>query len=118
MLNRLVVVCVFSIMLLGMSCSVMAAEIRAAVVTGQYTAEISCDDDFQVEDEITGRKVTLAKGKYFLNASGNGLKINDEIFQHRLKISSLNDGAEPKINKKKLCRTPGSQCAKWQTAAD
>lgn len=100
MLNRLVVVCVFSIMLLGMSCSVMAAEIRAAVVTGQYTAEISCDDDFQVEDEITGRTVTLAKGKYFLNASGNGLKINDEIFQHRLKISRLNDGAEPKINKK------------------
>lgn len=100
MLQRIIVICLAVILYDGISLPASAADIRAAVVSGQYTAEISCDNDFMVVDTVTGESTAMAKGKYFLSANNGVLKLNDRLFAHPIRFTVEADGVMPQINKK------------------
>lgn len=100
MLKRLFIICLSVLLLAGINVAAEAARVRAAVVSRQYNAEISCDDDFLVVDEVTGESAALAKGKYFLSVADGGLKINDIVFTGRIRFAAGDNGMLPRINKK------------------
>lgn len=100
MLQRIIVICLAVVLYAGISLPASAADIRAAVVSGQYTAEISCDNDFMVVDTVTGESTAMAKGKYFLSVNNGVLKLNDKLFAHPIRFTVGAEGAIPQINKK------------------
>lgn len=55
----------------GFAPAAEAALLRVALVTGQTTAEISCDDEFEVQSGW--QKTVMPKGKYFLFIKDNRL---------------------------------------------
>ena len=66
MLKKLLLIC---LVMLSICSTVFASgsdDLRVALVYGQYSAEISCDDEFIVEDLATGKLSTLPEGKYRL----------------------------------------------------
>ncbi len=100
MLQRIIIICLAVALYAGISVPASAADIRAAVVSGQYTAEISCDDDFSVVDTVTGKSAAMAKGKYFLSVSGKALKLDDQLFVNPIRLLASAEGKLPLVNKK------------------
>ncbi len=74
-------------------------QLRVALVTGQATAEISCEDDFEV---VSGwQKTVMPKGKYFLHSQDGMLQFDDQHkFGGSVYVRALPEKALPQINKR------------------
>lgn len=83
----------------GFAPAAEAALLRVALVTGQTTAEISCDDEFEVQSGW--QKTVMPKGKYFLHIQDGRLQLDE---QHRfggtVYFNALEGKAQPKINQR------------------
>lgn len=82
-------------------CSVASAaeQLRIALVEGQTTAEISCDDEFIVSS--AGVKQTLPKGKYFVHLT-EGKVVLDEMHSYtgRVTLQPAAGKALPQVNRR------------------
>lgn len=79
--------------------NVSAQEIRVALVKDQATAEISCDDEFEVSDGVKVRR--LPKGKYFIHGKNGRLSLNDDnTFGAELQIKAVEGKKLPQVNKR------------------
>lgn len=98
MLRKIIFVSIFLLSCLW-SFSALANQLRVCLVNKQTTAEISCDDEFEVVDGK--HKYMLPKGKYFLHNYQGRIKFSDKyIFNNKIKIYPKKDKALPKVNKK------------------
>ena len=102
MLKKVILLC---LMLLSLSSACFATsgsdDLRVALVYGQYSAEISCDDEFTVEDLATGKLSTLPEGKYFLNVKEGKLTMGEHIFSNKIEINRFEGKSLPQINKRR-----------------
>lgn len=76
-----------------------AQEIRVAIVHGQYSAEISCEDSFTVIDKMTNKQVQFAEGKYFLHIQNDKMQMEDHSFSNNIVLQAENT-AVIKVNKR------------------
>ena len=99
MLKKLFLIC---LTLLSV-CSVCFAkeDLRVALVYGQYSAEISCDDEFTVKDFATGKVRTIPEGKYFLNVKDGKLTMGEQVFSNKIAINRFEGKSLPQINKRR-----------------
>ena len=99
MLKKLFLIC---LSLLSV-CSVCFAkeDLRVALVYGQYSAEISCDDEFTVKDFATGKVSTIPEGKYFLNVKDGKLTMGEQVFSNKIAINRFEGKSLPQINKRR-----------------
>lgn len=100
MLKKLLCICLLLLALCGLSVAASAAGIRVALVSGQYTAEISCDDEFTVVDNAAGTETSVPKGRYFLNAADGRLTLDKFTFGRSIAIRASEGKAAPEINKR------------------
>lgn len=100
MLKKLIYICLL-LAVCGVGSAAAAADIRVALVSGQYTAEISCDDEFAVVDNITGAATIVPKGRYFLNAAEGRLTLDKFTFGRSIAIRGSEGKAAPEINKRR-----------------
>lgn len=83
----------------GFAPAAEAALLRVALVTGQTTAEISCDDEFEVQSGW--QKTVMPKGKYFLHIQDGRLQLDEQhCFGGTVYFSALEGKAQPKINQR------------------
>ena len=73
MLKKLLFICLMIMSISSISFAKSSEDLRVALVYGQYSAEISCDDEFTVKDFATGKVSTIPEGKYFLNVKDGKL---------------------------------------------
>ena len=99
MLKKLFLLCLIALSI----CSTCFANdnLRVALVYGQYSAEISCDDEFTVEDLATGKVNTLPEGKYFLNVKEGKLTMGEHTFSNKIEINRFEGKSLPQINKRR-----------------
>ena len=99
MLKKLFLICLIALSV----CSVCFANdnLRVALVYGQYSAEISCDDEFTVEDLATGKVSTIPEGKYFLNVKEGKLTMGEQVFSDKIAINRFEGKSLPQINKRR-----------------
>lgn len=100
MLKKLLCICLVMLAVCGMGSAAAAADIRVALVSGQYTAEISCDDEFIVTDNANGQSVNVPKGRYFLNIADGKLTLENFTFGSAITISASEGKVLPEINKR------------------
>ncbi len=106
MLKKLLLVC----LLLCMNSFASAEElVRVALVSGQYSAEISCDDEFTVRDDVTGKASVIPKGRYFLNVVDGKFTLNDMRFNDKIHIERYDGKALPQVNKRRYAGTLTAQ---------
>ncbi|MBQ7318327.1 MAG: SpoIID/LytB domain-containing protein [Phascolarctobacterium sp.] len=86
-------------------------DLRVAIIHGQYSAEISCDDEFTIKDLATGKESTIPQGKYFLNVKDGKLTMGEQSFGEQITINRFEGKSLPQINKR---RYAGSLLAKVQ----
>lgn len=100
MLRKLLVL---SILVLSMSLAsvcVAAEELRVALVEGQTTVEISCDDEFMAQS-ANGEEQTLPKGKYFVHVADGKLVLDDaHSFNGSVICKPLAGKALPQVNQR------------------
>lgn len=102
MLKAMRTVCLI-LLCLSFTALAAAAPMRVALVEGQSTVEISCDDDFLVRDSNTGAEETVPKGKYFLHIQQGKLCLEEgRVFGKDLVIMALPEKELPKINKREF----------------
>lgn len=100
MLRKLLVLCM-TLLCLSWSTVVAAAElVRVALVSGQYSIELTGEDDFLVVERSTGRKELLPKGKYFVRGEQGKLVIGEQNFQGAVSIQTQADKKLPQVNKR------------------
>lgn len=97
MLRKLIFICLFIVM--GIINTAAAANIRVAVVSGQYSAEISCDTDLVVYSYDNGRQIVLPQGKYFLHIKDGMLDLNEQNLGRSIRLENKNSGSLA-VNKK------------------
>lgn len=90
MLRRLICICL--LMMMGWINSAAAQDIRVAVVNGQYSAEISCDDEITVYNKDSGTETVLPQGKYFLHVKKGVLTVDDRSLGNSISIKNKKDG--------------------------
>ncbi|MCD8175801.1 MAG: SpoIID/LytB domain-containing protein [Phascolarctobacterium sp.] len=96
-MKKIICICLL-VTVFGSAGTVLAATIRVGLVSGQATAEISCDSDFILSDG--SENMTVPAGKYFLNAQDGALAMENVIFGRRLYISASEGKNIPQINKR------------------
>ena len=101
MLKKLLLICIMLLCLGNVSLAFASDDLRVALVYGQYSAEISCDDEFTVEDLATGKESTIPKGKYFLNVKEGKLTMGEQAFSNKIKINRFEGKSLPQINKRR-----------------
>ena len=75
MLKKLFILSLLLLSIVFSSIASAAEELRIALVEGQTTAEISCDDEFMVSS--AGGQQTLPKGKYFVHVADGKLALDE-----------------------------------------
>lgn len=105
MLKKLLLICIMLLCLGNVSLAFASDDLRVALVYGQYSAEISCDDEFTVEDLATGKESTIPKGKYFLNVKEGKLTMGEQAFSNKIKINRFEGKSLPQINKRRYAGT-------------
>ena len=105
MLKKLLLICIMLLCLGNVSLAFASDDLRVALVYGQYSAEISCDDEFTVEDLATGKESTIPKGKYFLNVKEGKLTMGEQAFSNKVKINRFEGKSLPQINKRRYAGT-------------
>lgn len=90
MFRRLIFICL--LMMMGWINSAAAQDIRVAVVNGQYSAEISCDDEITVYNKDSGTETVLPQGKYFLHVKKGVLTVDDRSLGNSISIKNKKDG--------------------------
>lgn len=105
MLKKLLLICIMLLCLGNASFAFASDDLRVALVYGQYSAEISCDDEFTVEDLATGKVSTIPEGKYFLNVKEGKLTMGEQTFSHKIKINRFEGKSLPQINKRRYTGT-------------
>lgn len=111
MLKKLLLICLILLSFSSVTFANAGDDLRVALVYGQYSAEISCDDEFTVEDLATGKVSTVPKGKYFLNVKDGKLTMGEQAFGEQITINRFEGKSLPRINKR---RYAGSLVAKVQ----
>lgn len=101
MLRKLLLICLMIMSISGISFASASDDLRVALVHGQYSAEISCDDEFTVEDLATGKVSTIPKGKYFLNVKEGKLTMGEQAFSNKIAINRFEGKSLPQINKRR-----------------
>ena len=76
MLRRILVLTMLLLSLSLVSVCAAAEQLRVALIEGQSTVEISCEDEFQAQS-AAGEKQTLPKGKYFVHVADGRLVLDD-----------------------------------------
>ena len=105
MLKKLLLICIM-LLCLGNACFAFASDdLRVALVYGQYSAEISCDDEFTIQDLATGKESTIPQGKYFLNVKDGKLTMGEHIFSNKIEINRYEGKSLPQINKRRYAGT-------------
>ncbi len=78
-----------------------ASLLRIALIEAQATAELDCEDDFFVEDLLSGKVTVVPAGKYFLRGSGENIIMDaTKIFGKKITIAGAAGKNNPTINKK------------------
>lgn len=111
MLKKLLLICLILLSFSSVTFANAGDDLRVALVYGQYSAEISCDDEFTVEDLATGKVSTVPQGKYFLNVKDGKLTMGEQAFGEQITINRFEGKSLPRINKR---RYAGSLVAKVQ----
>ncbi|MBQ8417268.1 MAG: SpoIID/LytB domain-containing protein [Phascolarctobacterium sp.] len=111
MLKKLLLICLILLSFSSVTFANAGDDLRVALVYGQYSAEISCDDEFTVEDLATGKVSTIPQGKYFLNVKDGKLTMGEQAFGEQITINRFEGKSLPQINKR---RYAGSLVAKVQ----
>ena len=101
MLKKLLLICLVMLSLCSTAFASGSDNLRVALVYGQYSAEISCDDEFTVEDLATGKLSILPEGKYFLNVKEGKLTMGEHIFSNKIEINRFEGKSLPQINKRR-----------------
>lgn len=99
MLKRFWHGCLTAALLLVLCGQAQARELRVALVSGQYNAEISCDDEFLVRDG-SGEEAVLPKGKYFLHVEEDKLVLGAYAFVNDIAILQLEGRKTPSVNRR------------------
>ena len=101
MLKKLLLICLLMLSICSTAFASGSDDLRVALVYGQYSAEISCDDEFTVEDLATGKLSTLPEGKYFLNVKEGKLTMGERVFSNKIAINRFEGKSLPQINKRR-----------------
>ena len=101
MLKKLLLICLVVLSICSTAFASGSDDLRVALVYGQYSAEISCDDEFTVEDLATGKHSTLPEGKYFLNVKEGKLTMGERVFSNKIAINRFEGKSLPQINKRR-----------------
>lgn len=99
MLKKLLLIYLMIMSISSISFAKSSEDLRVALVYGQYSAEISCDDEFIVEDLATGKVNTIPEGKYFLNVKEGKLTMGEQVFSNKIAINRFEGKSLPQINK-------------------
>ena len=111
MLKKLLLICLILLSFSSVSFANAGDDLRVAIIHGQYSAEISCDDEFTIKDLATGKESTIPQGKYFLNVKDGKLTMGEQSFGEQITINRFEGKSLPQINKR---RYAGSLLAKVQ----
>lgn len=111
MLKKLFLICTLLLILGSTALANAGDDLRVAIIHGQYSAEISCDDEFTIKDLATGKESTIPQGKYFLNVKDGKLTMGEQSFGEQITINRFEGKSLPQINKR---RYAGSLLAKVQ----
>lgn len=111
MLKKLLLICLILLSFSSVSFANAGDDLRVAIIHGQYSAEISCDDEFTIKDLATGKESTIPQGKYFLNVKDGKLTMGEQAFGEQITINRFEGKSLPQINKR---RYAGSLLAKVQ----
>ena len=111
MLKKLLLICLILLSFSSVSFANAGDDLRVAIIHGQYSAEISCDDEFTIKDLATGKESTIPQGKYFLNVKDGKLTMGEQAFGEQITINRFEGKSLPQINKR---RYAGSLVAKVQ----
>ena len=68
-----------------------APEMAVSLVDGQYSAAINSEVDFTVWDGVSGKTVSLKKGKYFLNGANGMVNIGGKTFNYGVVLKLTDD---------------------------
>ena len=101
MLKKLFLICILLLTFGSTALASVGDDLRVALVYGQYSAEISCDDEFTVEDLATGKVSTIPEGKYFLNVKEGKLTMGEQVFGDKIAINRFEGKSLPQINKRR-----------------
>ena len=101
MLKKLLLICLMIMSISSISFAKSSEDLRVALVYGQYSAEISCDDEFTVKDFATGKVSTIPEGKYFLNVKDGKLTMGEQVFSNKIAINRFEGKSLPQINKRR-----------------
>ena len=100
MLRRILVLTMLLLSLSLASVCVAAEQLRVALIEGQSTVEISCEDEFQAQS-AAGEKQTLPKGKYFVHVADGRLVLDDaHSFGGSVTFTPLAGKALPQVNQR------------------
>ena len=100
MLRRILVLTMLLLSLALASVCAAAEQLRVALIEGQSTVEISCEDEFQAQS-AAGEKQTLPKGKYFVHVADGRLVLDDaHSFGGAVTFTPLAGKALPQVNQR------------------
>lgn len=99
MLKKLLLIVMLTWACAWCAAAAAAEQLRVALVTGQSTVEISCDDEFEVTSGW--QKTVMPKGKYFLHSKDYKLQLDEQHqFGGSIYVQALPGKALPQINKR------------------
>ena len=99
MLKKLFILSLLLLSIVFSSIASAAEELRIALVEGQTTAEISCDDEFMVSS--AGGQQTLPKGKYFVHLADGKLVLDEaHSYTGMVTVQAGNGKALPQLNRR------------------
>ena len=105
MLKKVILLCLILLSIMSTCFAKNSDDLRVALVYGQYSAEISCDDEFTIQDLATGKESTIPQGKYFLNVKDGKLTMGEHTFSNKIEINRFEGKSLPQINKRRYAGT-------------
>ena len=99
MLKKLFILSLLLLSIVFSSVASAAEQLRIALVEGQTTAEISCDDEFMVSS--AGGQQTLPKGKYFVHVADGKLALDEtHSYAGTVTVQPAAGKALPQLNRR------------------
>lgn len=105
MLKKVILLCLTLLSIISTCLASGSDDLRVALVHGQYSAEISCDDEFTIKDLGSGKESTIPQGKYFLNVKEGKLTMGEQTFSDKIEINRYEGKSLPQINKRRYTGT-------------